>query len=56
MHYERAALMSGVNRDVGKESEEKIGKSAEEWHFTLSDGYRHSEVTKSTLAGPKSNE
>jgi len=31
MHYERAALLSGVYRgDVGQESEEKIGKSAEE--------------------------
>ncbi len=30
MHYERAALLSGVKRDVGQESEEKIGKSAEE--------------------------
>jgi hypothetical protein len=36
MHYERAALLSGVYRgDVRQESEEKIGKSAEEWHFTL---------------------
>jgi hypothetical protein len=31
MHYERAALLRGVYRgDVGQESEEKIGKSAEE--------------------------
>jgi hypothetical protein len=31
MHYERAALLSGVyGGDVGQESEEKIGKSAEE--------------------------
>ena len=31
MHYERAALLSGVYRgDAGQESEEKIGKSAEE--------------------------
>jgi hypothetical protein len=31
MHYERAALMSGVYRwDEGQESEEKIGKSSEE--------------------------
>jgi hypothetical protein len=31
MHYERAALLSGVYRgDVGQESEEKIGKPAEE--------------------------
>jgi hypothetical protein len=36
MLYERAALMSGVKLgDVGRESEEKkMGKSAEEWHFT----------------------
>jgi len=26
MHYERAALLSGVKRDVGQESEERIGK------------------------------
>jgi hypothetical protein len=30
MHYERAALLSGVKRGVGQESEERIGKSAEE--------------------------
>jgi hypothetical protein len=31
MHYERAALLRGFdNGDVGQESEEKIGKSAEE--------------------------
>ena len=30
MHYERAALLSGVQWDVGHEPEEKIGKSAEE--------------------------
>jgi hypothetical protein len=30
MHYEKAALMSAVKRDVRQESEEKIGKSAEE--------------------------
>jgi hypothetical protein len=30
MHYEKAALMSGVKRDVGQESEEKTGKSTEE--------------------------
>jgi len=30
MHYERAALLSGVQRDVGHEPEDKIGKSAEE--------------------------
>jgi hypothetical protein len=30
MHYERAALLSGEKRDGGQESEEKIGKSAEE--------------------------
>ena len=31
MHYERAALLSAVYRgDVGQESEEEIGKSAEE--------------------------
>jgi hypothetical protein len=31
MHYERAALLSGVyGGDVKPESEEKIGKSAEE--------------------------
>jgi len=30
MHYERAALLSGVQPDAGQESEEKIGKSAEE--------------------------
>lgn len=31
MHYERAALLRGVNPGmVGQESEEKIGKSAEE--------------------------
>jgi hypothetical protein len=30
MHYERAALLSGGKRDEGQESEEKIGKSAEE--------------------------
>jgi hypothetical protein len=31
MHYERAALLSGVyGGDVGQESEEKIGKWAEE--------------------------
>ena len=31
MHYERAALLRGVYRgDGGQESEEKIGKSAEE--------------------------
>ena len=30
MHYERTAPLSGVKRDVGQESEEKIGKSAEE--------------------------
>jgi hypothetical protein len=26
MHYERAALLSGVKRDAGQESEEKIGE------------------------------
>jgi hypothetical protein len=31
MHYERTALLSGIYRgDVWQESEEKIGKSAEE--------------------------
>ena len=41
MHYERAALLSGVYRvDAGQESEEKIGKSAEEWHFTLRERLR----------------
>jgi hypothetical protein len=36
MHYERAALLRGFdNGDVGQESEEQVGKSAEEWHFTL---------------------
>ncbi len=31
MHYERAASLSGEYRgDVGQESEEEIGKSAEE--------------------------
>jgi hypothetical protein len=31
MHYERAALLRGFdNGDVGQESEEEIGKSAEE--------------------------
>jgi hypothetical protein len=31
MHYERAALLNGAyGRDVGQESEEKIGRSAEE--------------------------
>jgi hypothetical protein len=30
MHYERAALLSGVEPDARQESEEKIGKSAEE--------------------------
>ena len=40
MHYERAALLRGVKRDVGQESEEKIGKSAEECHFTLRERVR----------------
>jgi hypothetical protein len=41
MHYERAALLSGVYRgDIGQDSEEKIGKSAEEWHFTLRERLR----------------
>lgn len=35
MHYERAALLSGVKRDVGQEAEEKIGKSAEEWQSSV---------------------
>jgi hypothetical protein len=31
MHYERAALLNGVySGNVGQESEEKIGRSAEE--------------------------
>ena len=30
MHYERAALWSGIGRGWWAESEEKIGKSAEE--------------------------
>ena len=28
MHYERAALLSGVKRDAGEEAEGKRGKSA----------------------------
>jgi hypothetical protein len=38
MHYERAALLNGFDNGVCariRESEKKIGKSAEEWHFTL---------------------
>jgi hypothetical protein len=36
MHYERAALLSGVWRgDVGQESKEKIGKSVEGMAFYL---------------------
>jgi hypothetical protein len=30
MHYERAALLNGKKRHIGQESEEKIGKAAEE--------------------------
>jgi hypothetical protein len=41
MHYEREALLIGVYRgDVGQESEEKIGKLAEEWHCTLRERLR----------------
>jgi hypothetical protein len=35
MHYERAAPLIGVSSGSRQEPEEKIGKSAEEWHFYL---------------------